>query len=72
MHPATVTLHLALLRLSKGMIAAWEEWLVAVSDAKVQRSGMGWLKQADIVAAAKIITAEFQARQESETHVASH
>lgn len=27
MSPATKTLHLALLRLAKGVLKAWEEWL---------------------------------------------
>lgn len=27
MSPATVKLHRALIRLAKGMISAWEEWL---------------------------------------------
>lgn len=29
MSPATITLHETLLRLAKGMIRAWEEWLKA-------------------------------------------
>jgi hypothetical protein len=34
MTPATIRLHQQLLRLAKGMLSAWEEWLTAQAESR--------------------------------------
>lgn len=65
MHEATVKFQITVLRLAKGAIAAWEDWLGARHGVRVPRAGDDWLKQAEIIGAAQLITAEFNRRQQA-------
>lgn len=70
MSPATHKLHLTFLRLIKGCVAAYEEWVSSESGVPVPRGGGDWVRQAEVIAAAQTITAAFKARQERDAQAA--